>query len=261
MFAKGGCLKALIFDLDGTLIQSEKLKARAYSLAAQQLQSLNAPDERAIEAYREIVGSARDIASRHVMERLGLEPLLRPLMVEAGAATPEALLTRMRVGIYDGLVADSAVVRENEWPHTVALLRTTREGPYSTALATMSMRTEVEHVLRSLRLLAHFDVIMTGDDVSAPKPDPEIYRRVAAGLGVDPHECLVLEDSVMGVRSAVAAGMNVVAVATPFTEASLERELPVASEWVVRDPAMLDEVVRRKIAEHDAVAHPSERMS
>lgn len=219
---------------------------------------MDAPDERAIEAYREIVGSARDAASKHVMERLGLEPLLRPLMAERGAVTPEALLTTMRVGIYDALVEDPAVIRDNEWPHTMALLRIANAGEYATALASMSKRSEVEHALSALGVLDHFAVILTGEDVSAAKPDPEIYLRTAALLGVEPVECLVIEDSVMGVRSAVAAGMNVIAVATPFTEASLERELPVASEWVVRDPALLAEVVRRKIAEHDAMAHPGE---
>ena len=57
-------INAIMFDLDGTLVQSEKLKARSYAIAVQRLRQLPVPDDRAIEAYREIVGAARDVASR-----------------------------------------------------------------------------------------------------------------------------------------------------------------------------------------------------
>ena len=73
-------IQAILFDLDGTLVQTEKMKALGYATAVQRLRGLPEPDPQAIEAYREIVGAARDVASRHVMERLGLEPDLRPLM-------------------------------------------------------------------------------------------------------------------------------------------------------------------------------------
>jgi phosphoglycolate phosphatase-like HAD superfamily hydrolase len=66
-------IKAIIFDLDGTLVQTEKLKAHSYAVAVQRLRGLPEPDPRAIEAYREIVGAASDVASRHVMEKLGLK--------------------------------------------------------------------------------------------------------------------------------------------------------------------------------------------
>ena len=71
-------IRAVVFDLDGTLVQSEKLKAHSYAVAVQGLLGLEEPDQRAIEAYREIVGSARDVASRHIVDSLGLEPNLRP---------------------------------------------------------------------------------------------------------------------------------------------------------------------------------------
>ena len=60
-----------MFDLDGTLVRSEKLKAQSYAIAAQRLLGLPEPDPRAIEAYREIVGAAGDVASRHIMDKLG----------------------------------------------------------------------------------------------------------------------------------------------------------------------------------------------
>jgi beta-phosphoglucomutase len=53
-------MRAVLFDLDGTLVQSEKLKSLSYAIAVQQLRGLPEPDARAIVAYRSIVGSARD---------------------------------------------------------------------------------------------------------------------------------------------------------------------------------------------------------
>jgi phosphoglycolate phosphatase-like HAD superfamily hydrolase len=55
-------IRTIVFDLDGTLVQSEKLKAQSYAIAAQRLRGLPEPDARAVEACREIVGSSRDVA-------------------------------------------------------------------------------------------------------------------------------------------------------------------------------------------------------
>ena len=248
-------IRAVIFDLDGTLVQSEKLKALSYATAVQQLRKLPEPDLRAIEAYREVVGASREVASRHIMESLGLESDLRPLMANHKASQPWDVLTAMRKAIYDQIVADPRVLRDNRWPHTVGLLRLSRQTMCRTGLATMSYRKEVLHVLRALDLEGELDVVLTREDVQNPKPDPEIYQLAARKLDVAPEECLVLEDSPNGVRSAIAAGTNVVAVATPFTTASLHSSQVVDDSWIVHDPSELLEVVTKRIAEHNRTAH------
>ncbi len=248
-------IRAIMFDLDGTLVQSEKLKALSYALAAQQLRKLAEPDARAIEAYRDIVGASRDVASRHVMESLDLESDLRPLIEEYGVSAPWEVLTAMRTRIYDGIVADPQVIRDNQWPHTIGLLRVARETYCRTALATMSYRKEALHVLRSLELEQSLDVVLTREDVQKPKPDPEIYLLAARKLDVPPVECLVLEDSPNGVQAGVAAGMNVVAIATPFTIAGIHSSQALEHAWVVHDPDKLLDVVQDRIAEHNRTAH------
>jgi len=100
-------IRSVLFDLDGTLVQ--------------QLRGLSEPD--AIEAYREIVGASREVSSRHVMERSNLEPDLRPLMGKHGVSDPVEGLTAMRKEIYDSIVADPQVLRDNQWSHSVQLLR------------------------------------------------------------------------------------------------------------------------------------------
>ena len=248
-------ISAIMFDLDGTLVQSEKLKARSYAIATQRLRHLPEPDDRAIEAYREIVGAARDVASRHIMDSLELEADLQPLTAEYGVSEPWEVLAAMRKAIYDDMVADPQVIRDNQWPHTISFLRVARETSCRTALATMSYRKEALHVLKSLDLEQYLDEVLTREDVTNPKPDPEIYLLAAEKLGVEPRHCLVIEDSPNGARAGVAAGMNVIAVATPFTVAGLHSSQVVEHTWVVHEADQLVEVVKARIAEHNRTGH------
>ena len=74
-------------------------------------------------------------------------------------------------------------------------------------------------------------------------------------LDVQAQDCLVLEDSPNGVRAGVAAGMNVIAVATPFTMADLHSSQVLEHAWMVHDPETLLSVVRDRIAEHNRTGH------
>ena len=252
-------IRGIIFDLDGTLVQTEKLKAQSYAVAVQRLRGLPEPDSQAIEAYRSTVGVSRNEASRFVADRLGLEAELRPLMEEYKVDEPSLVLSAMRKAIYEEMVSDPQVIRDNQWPHTVGLLRVSRETFCRTALATMSYRPEALHVLRALDLEKELDVVVTQEDVQRGKPAPDIYLLAARKLGVPPEECLVLEDTPNGVRAAVAAGTNVVALATPFTYAGLhsdELEGLLEHSWIVHDQDELLNVVRRRIEDHSRAPHP-----
>ena len=253
--AGSAVIRAMMFDLDGTLVQSEKMKALSYAMAVQRLQGLPEPDPRAIEAYREIVGASREVASRHIMGSLAMEADLFPLMGEYGASEPWEVLTAMRTDIYTEMVADPQVLRDNQWPHAVGLLRLARETSCRTALATMSYRKEAVHVLRALDIEQSLDVVLSREDVEQPKPDPEIYLLAAEKLEVPPEECLVLEDSPNGVRAGVDAGMNVIAIATPFTTAGLHDSQVLEHIWVVHRQEELLEVVERRVEEHSRTPH------
>lgn len=248
-------IRAMMFDLDGTLVQSEKLKALSYAIAVQQLLGLPAPDDRAIEAYREVVGASREAASSHIVERLDLADRLQPLLAEKGDSTPTDLLTRMRKSIYDDMVSDPQVLRDNRWPHTIRLLEVARESSCRTALATMSHRAEALHVLRALDLEQSLDAVLSREDVERPKPDPEIYLLAAERLETAPGECLVIEDSPAGARAGAAAGMNVIAMATPFTAMGLHSSDGITHDWIVHSPEELMSAVARRVEEHNRTAH------
>jgi HAD superfamily hydrolase (TIGR01509 family) len=91
-----------------------------------------------------------------------------------------------------------------------------REG-VPRAVATSASRRDMEAMLTGVGLRAHFEVVVTAEDVRRGKPDPEVYVRAAAGLGLPPAGCVVFEDSLVGIRAARGAGMRVIGVCTAHT--------------------------------------------
>lgn len=89
------------------------------------------------------------------------------------------------------------------------------------AVATSARRADAERLLSDLGLLPHFPVVIAAEDVRRGKPDPEVYLLAAQGLGASPAQCLVFEDSLVGVAAARSAGMRVVGVATAHAEPEL----------------------------------------
>jgi HAD superfamily hydrolase (TIGR01509 family) len=95
------------------------------------------------------------------------------------------------------------------------------------ALATMSNRTVIDKLLRMKRLEGYFDFVITADDVSKPKPDPEVFLECTLKLGCQPETCVVIEDSVFGVVAAKSAGMRCIAVPSgAYSKAELGKEKP-----------------------------------
>jgi beta-phosphoglucomutase len=251
-------IRAMIFDLDGTLVNTEELKALAYRRAISQLRGTEVTHETVAGIYKQIVGQTRNAASRFLMEQLGLEEICRTLMPEYGVAEPWQVLTALRVTIYQEMIADQEVLRASQWPHNVGLLRIARIEGCRTALATSSYTHEAHQVLAALNLGDQFDVVIGVDQVEHPKPDPEIYLLAAERLGVPPEECMVVGDSPPGVQAGLAAKMNVVAVATPFTVERLHSAGQVDHQWVVHDPGRLLEVVQDRVREHNRIIHQRE---
>lgn len=101
-----------------------------------------------------------------------------------------------------------------EVPGLVAYLHALEARGTGVALVTSADRTNADFVLEGLGLADHFRLRVLGEDVTRGKPDPEAYARGAALLGLEPGRCLVHEDAVSGVLSAVGAGCPVVALTT-----------------------------------------------
>ena len=131
-------IRAVIFDLDGTLIQTEKLKARAYALAAVELKPGFFTEQEAFDAFRDFVGGSREEVSKGLLNQFGLEEAARARMPEFSASEPWQVLTRLRMEIYEGIIADEKVLQQAAWDHNLDLLHQVRATECKLGLATMS---------------------------------------------------------------------------------------------------------------------------
>ena len=236
-------IKAVIFDLDGTLVQTEKLKALSYAKAAVQLCPNNLEEKEVIEAFKDVVGlSRREVASR-LIERFGLEPKAKEYTAKLGVSAPWQAYVQIRLNIYNEMLAEPRTLLDNQWPHNVSLLKAARERGCQTALATMSHCQQVQRVLEILELKTYFDFVATRDDVNHGKPNPEIYQLVLNELGQTPEVSLIIEDSPAGVEAALNVGAEVVAVSTPFTRERLHAMEELPTNRIVDNPNELMGVV------------------
>ena len=242
-------IKAIIFDLDGTLVQTEPLRALSHARAAVELSPDSLTEAEVIEACKELVGVARLETLQALMEQFGLEEGARARMAGFGADSPLEAFLHLDERIYEVMLSDPQILRDTQFAHSVALLHEVKRMNFKIGLATMSTLAQTKQVLRALNLERMFDFIATADDVRRTKPDPEIFELVARALAVPADECLVIEDSYSGVQAALAAGMWCIAVPTPFSGQTDQIKQLLDERWVVDDPDKLVQVVQQMLAE------------
>ncbi|MFI5495614.1 HAD family hydrolase [Actinoplanes sp. NPDC051859] len=196
----------MLFDMDGTLVDSEKV----WAVALREL-AVHAGGELSETARLAMIGGSMAVSMQLLRDDLG-----QPDRDEA--ADVAWLQHRVAELFAAGLV----------WrPGAMELLRAVRAAGLRTALVTSTGRRLVELALDTLGR-ENFDVVVCGDEVSAPKPDPAPYLTAARLLGVPVGACVAIEDSPTGMASAVAAGAVVLAVPA-------ELELPPTDGVHLRD--------------------------
>lgn len=243
-------IRAVLFDLDGTLVQTEILKAHSYARAAHQLMPDQISEEAVLEAFREVVGLPRKEVAERLMQRFSLENAAGREMERFGVATPWQAFIQVRMQFYEEMINDPAVLREYQCPYNTALLQWAHENGYRTGLATMSHCAQAQRVLGILELRHLLDFLATRDDVEHGKPHPEIYLLAAGTLQVDPPDCLVIEDSVAGVQAALNAGMDCLAVTTDYTRESIHAGRLLPEDQIIDDPSRLKTAALQRIKEH-----------
>jgi HAD superfamily hydrolase (TIGR01509 family) len=180
---------AVLWDMDGTLVDTEPCWIEAEFALAEQYGGTWSR-----EHALNLVGNDLIESGRYIREHMGID--LEPSLIV------EELLDRVI----------AAVERSVPWrPGAVELLANLREEGVPCALVTMSYRRFVAPILSALPE-GTFTHVVTGDAVLHGKPHPEPYLKAARALGVDPADCLAIEDSNTGVRSAEAAGCTVLVV-------------------------------------------------
>jgi HAD superfamily hydrolase (TIGR01509 family) len=197
-------LWALIFDVDGVVADTEALNARASVLMFQELYGVTVQPE----DFRPFVGHGDERYCEGVAEQHGVT-------IDTQAAVDRRAAHFFRLLQNEPLPA-SPGVRE-----IVAAARPDPE--VRLAIATSGQKAKQFPVIIGTGLqLDWFDAVITGDDVTRKKPDPQIYLLTAERLGVPPERCLVFEDAPAGVQAAKAAGMACVAVTSTVTAEELQ---------------------------------------
>ena len=237
-------IRAFVFDLDGTLVETEKLKALSYARAAEHLRP-DLDEDEVVAAFEDFVGLSRQEVAVGLMRRFGLEEAARKRMQEFGVEEPWRAYVRIRLRIYESLLSDPERVLAVRYPHNLALLSDVRRQGYPTALATQSHREEALRVLEILGITDQFDAVATREDVEHGKPDPEMHLLVARELGVEPGECLAIEDSPAGIEAALSAGTQAIAVTTDLTRKKFRDTDLLDRSHVVDDPRTLPALIRR----------------
>lgn len=243
-----GAVRAFIFDLDGTLADTEGLKAETYRRIVLALTGDNSTAPKVLEIYPTLVGGTDEQMVRTLVDRFALAEPLKPFMTKYAVEQPWQALHALRVEIYRSTVATPPQLRGRAYEETVQLVRDQAAAGRQVAVATSSPTDEARRVVGILGLGGLVREIVGLDQVKHHKPDPEIYLLTAKRIGVRPDETIAVEDSPTGIRAALAAGMSCVAIANPFTEGPLRKQEVLDQQWIVYDRSTLGQVASRRIA-------------
>ena len=193
--------KGVIFDMDGTLLESTEADYRAWEKVFNDYGK-----ELSYESYQPLLG----VKSADVIQyQLGVNS--------------EEDIKRILKEKFDYFVE---YVNENPIKPVHAaeiFLKSLAPYPVKVGLATSSRKAKMQMVLEKLNFLQYFDTIVTGDEVKHSKPAPDIFLKAAARLGVSPENCIVVEDGPVGVAAAKSANMKCVAITSTHAADKLQQ--------------------------------------
>lgn len=209
-----GRLRALLFDLDGTLVHTDPLHLRAW-------QRMLEPHGIAVDApmyRRTISGRLNPDIIADLLPHLDRERAL------AFAEEKEAMFRTL-------------AARVEPLPGLRALLRRASGVGLRLGLVTNAPAKNTRHLLEALQLLDTFEIMVLADELQAGKPDPLPYRLALQRLGVPPDRAVAFEDSISGIRSAVGAGLRTIGLATthPARDLAAAGASPVVDDFTPQD--------------------------
>ena len=179
--------KAIIFDMDGLMIDSERVTYNEY---VKKLKILGY-DDFTEKIYRQCLGKNKEGICQVFFNQYGDDFPMIEVWNDVHDWIDESL--RKYVPKKKGL--------DN-------LLKYLKENNYLTIVATSSGRTRVNEILKNAHIIEYFDDSICGDEVSKGKPNPDIFLKAAKEINVKPEDCFVVEDSPAGIKAAFSGGMK-----------------------------------------------------
>lgn len=228
-------IKAVIFDLDGTLVQTEIIKAHSYAKAVAALSENKVTENDVIQNFKNYVGLSRSEVAKNLVK----DYWYRLHHLSNDFSEVEDKLLEDRLEIYNSMLEDPNILPKYCCKMTMGFLHTAFDDNYLTGLATMSHCMQVERVLKIMGIKDKFKFIITRDEIENAKPHPEIYNRMKNKLGVESDKCVVIEDSVAGIKAAISANMNVFAVTNSIIRDSVHKSKLLDKKFIIDNPAEL----------------------
>lgn len=195
-------LKAIIFDVDGTIAETEELHRHAFNRAFAEAGHDWAWDQTRYRDLLKVTGGRERI--RHFLESIG---------ADLDDADVEALHRRKNTLYAEQVARGDAELR----PGVARLIGDAKDAGIRLAIATTTSPSNLSALLARLLDGVRFDVVVTGEDVRAKKPDPEVYRRTLAELGLPPPDCVAIEDSRNGLDAARTCGVPTLVTPSFYT--------------------------------------------
>ncbi len=213
-------IKAVLFDMDGVLANSEIYTAKAAAITFNQI---------GIPAKEEDFSLFRG---------MGADDYLRGVAQMHGHTYNKEIKTDL-YKVYADIVSKTDISIKD----AATVVKALKERGYKTAVCSSADREKLEINVRAIGLdVSAFDVILSGSDVKRQKPAPDVYLQGAERVGCLPEECIVIEDALSGISSAHAAGMECIAVTTSFDRETLKKE--GRPEYIISELTEILNIVR-----------------
>ena len=212
--------EALIFDWDGTLADTREVIVISFQKVLSEIDC--------------------QISNEFIVRRIGIgaAETFREILRSTNAHIDESLIMRL-------VERKSQLEIELDWK--MKLFEGAREllealhSRMKIGLASMNNRSVIVPMLKANDLEKYFQVVLTAESISHSKPDPEIFLKTASKLEVNPQKCVVVEDSIFGVKAAKSANMSCIGITTGiYSKQELEREKPDLIVKTLKDPQILN---------------------
>lgn len=213
-------IKGVLFDMDGVLVNSEPMGKKAFLEAMKDFGVIGHIDD-----FYDFVGG-------------GAEPVIRGVMEKNGGVFVPEVITRA-YDIYESL----AKTELHAFPASNKVINTLHKKGFLLGICSSGNKRRVNININFGGIdTSNIKAIVSGEDVARKKPFPDIYLKGAKLLGLDPQECIAIEDAVNGVKAAHEAGMKCIAITSSFSYDELKIHKP---DYIVKDIEEILEIIKQ----------------